>query len=97
MNDVRLVIEKSLRQLTVYKNGQWVKRFPIVLGSSPIGPKETRGDRRTPEGEYFICTRNEQSKYHLFLGLSFPNEDDTLKARDQGRISEETYDKIMER
>jgi murein L,D-transpeptidase YafK len=97
MDNVHLVIEKSLRRLTVYKNGQSVKQFQIVLGRSPVGPKETRGDRRTPEGEYYICTRNEQSKYHLFLGLSFPNKDDAQKARDQGRIPEETFDKIVER
>ena len=27
----------------------------------------------TPEGVYYACVRNEQSKYHLSIGLSYPN------------------------
>src|SRR5581483_8426427 len=97
MSDVRLVIEKSLRRLRVYQDEELIREFPIVLGSSPVGRKEIRGDRKTPEGEYYVCTRNPESKYHLFLGLSYPNAHDALKGKEKGLISEESYRQIIER
>jgi murein L,D-transpeptidase YafK len=95
MNEILIVIEKSLRRLTVYRDGEAVKQFPVVLGNSPVGPKEERGDGKTPEGEYYVCTRNEQSKFHLFLGLSYPNLEDAHKALAKGLITEEDHNSII--
>jgi murein L,D-transpeptidase YafK len=36
------------------------------------GDKERAGDRRTPEGEFYICSRNHSSRFYKFLGLSYP-------------------------
>ena len=73
---MHILIEKSKRMLTLIREDAIPLSFPIVLGKCPEGHKLREGDFRTPEGEYYICTRNENSKYHLALGLSYPNPSD---------------------
>jgi murein L,D-transpeptidase YafK len=65
-----------------------VKEYPIGLGSDPIPDKEREGDGRTPEGEFFICTRLARSRWHRFLGISYPSQDDARRGLDQGLITE---------
>lgn len=61
--------------------------YPIALGGQPLGHKQREGDGRTPEGSYAVCVRNEQSNYHLALGLSYPNTQDADAALADGRIT----------
>ena len=74
--DPRLLAEKSRRTLTVFSAGRPVKTYRIALGTDPVRPKEREGDRRTPEGSYYVCLKNPESRYHLSLGLSYPAEVD---------------------
>jgi len=82
-----VVIDKSARALGLYVEGERVAAFPVGLGRQPQGAKLRHGDRRTPEGEYFICTRNARSRFHLFLGLSYPGIHDARRAEADGLIS----------
>src|SRR5688500_18217493 len=53
-----LVIRKSARALEIY-DGTWlVRSFGMALGFSPDGDKEIEGDGRTPEGEFYVFTKN---------------------------------------
>ena len=54
--------------------GDLVKRYAVGLGHRGLGPKRREGDHLTPEGRFYLCTRNERSQFHLFLGLSYPDE-----------------------
>ena len=83
---VQLIVEKSKRMLTLLHEGETPRMFPISLGRSPLGHKFLEGDGRTPEGEYRICTRNAQSKYHRSLGLNYPSVNDARAALANGRI-----------
>ncbi len=67
-----ILVEKSARQITLFQNGQPVRRWPIALGFAPTGDKSREGDGRTPEGTFRIDRRNDQSAYHLSLGLDYP-------------------------
>ena len=58
----RIVILKSQRTLTLYRQGQVLKTYKVALGSHPVGPKTERGDHRTPEGVYTIDSRNPRSQ-----------------------------------
>ncbi len=71
------------------------RTYRIALGTSPEGHKEREGDGKTPEGEYFVCTKNEKSKFHRSLGLSYPNAEDAHRALDTGRISQTEYSAIL--
>lgn len=80
----RILIEKKERRLTLFSKGQVLKAYRIALGGNPIGPKEKQGDHKTPEGIYFIESRNRDSQYHLSLRISYPNESDKRHAQALG-------------
>ena len=71
-----IVVEKSKRQLSIYNNNEKLKTYKISLGKNPIGHKQFEGDSRTPEGIYYIDSKNPKSRYFLNLGISYPNEKD---------------------
>jgi len=88
-----LIIWKSSRELQLYQSvGEQrvlVTTCRIALGSQPLGPKRREGDGATPEGNYFITHKNGSSKYHLSLGISYPNLDDAAAGLNAGLINKE--------
>lgn len=80
----RILIEKKERRLTLFSQGEVLKTYRISLGGNPDGPKERLGDNKTPEGLYTIDGRNKDSRYHLSLHVSYPNEKDKKRARELG-------------
>lgn len=80
----RILIEKAERRLTLFSKGAVLKTYRIALGGNPVGPKERQGDNKTPEGTYTIDARNRDSRYHLSLHISYPNEEDQRRARALG-------------
>ena len=79
-----VVVEKSLRRLTLYSGGLPVRTFDVALGQKPVGAKEKIGDYRTPEGLYAIDARNPYSRYHKGLHISYPNAGDLARAQLMG-------------
>jgi tetratricopeptide (TPR) repeat protein len=80
----RILIEKSARRLMLISQGEVLKTYKIALGGNPIGPKERQGDNKTPEGTYVIDARNRDSRFHLSLHISYPNERDKIRAKELG-------------
>jgi len=80
----KILIEKRARRLTLFSKGDVIKTYDIALGGNPVGPKEREGDNKTPEGIYTIDSRNGNSGYHLSLHVSYPNEQDKMRARELG-------------
>ena len=80
----RILIEKSTRRLMLISRGEVLKSYKIALGGNPIGPKERQGDNKTPEGTYVIDARNRDSRFHLSLHVSYPNERDKKRAKELG-------------
>ena len=79
-----VLVEKTKRRLTLFTDGQVLKRYKISLGREPVGAKLRSGDNRTPEGFYYIDYRVEDSDFHLALHISYPNEADKRRARQMG-------------
>jgi murein L,D-transpeptidase YafK len=75
-----ILVEKAARRLTVFRNGERLRTYPIALGFSPVGDKMRQGDGKTPEGRFRIDRRNDQSRYHLSLGLDYPQAEDRARA-----------------
>jgi murein L,D-transpeptidase YafK len=70
---LRLVIWKSHYTLTLYKGNTPVKTYRAVFGQGyGDGDKQMTGDKRTPEGEFYICSMNHSKRFYKFLGLSYP-------------------------
>lgn len=80
----RIVVEKSVRRLTLFQNGRVLKSYPVALGRAPIGAKEYEGDQRTPEGIYKIDFHKPDSDYHLALHISYPEQHDIDRAAVDG-------------
>ena len=57
-----------------------LKSYPVCSISVSLGPKRKEGDQQVPEGIYHISRFNPKSKFHLSLGLNYPNEADKLLA-----------------
>jgi tetratricopeptide (TPR) repeat protein len=80
----KILIEKKKRRLALISRGEVLKTYKIALGGNPNGPKERQGDNKTPEGTYVIDSRNRDSRYHLSLHISYPNEKDKQRAKELG-------------
>ena len=80
----RIVVKKSARQLSVFRNGNRIKIYRIALGRRPLGAKQEEGDMKTPEGIYKIDGRNPQSSFHLALHISYPSDEDDQRAAARG-------------
>ncbi|MBI2932221.1 MAG: L,D-transpeptidase family protein [Planctomycetes bacterium] len=78
----------------LYDGGTLVRRYPVGLGPSPEGDKTREGDGTTPIGTYVVCTRNERSRFHLFLGLSYPGPKDADRGLREGRIARRQHEAI---
>lgn len=81
---VRIEIHKARRRLDLLVGGRLVKSYLVNLGLAPEGDKVRQGDRRTPEGEMFVCARNARSRFHRFLALAWPRPDAAARARAAG-------------
>ncbi|MCX5749043.1 MAG: L,D-transpeptidase [Candidatus Saganbacteria bacterium] len=94
-----MVISKSKHLIYYCNNGFIVRNVswkgfdlkfpaPIAIGMG--------GRYETPAGEYYICQKNADSRFTLFLGLSWPNIADANKAVELGsRLSASDYRRIV--
>jgi murein L,D-transpeptidase YafK len=57
-----------------------VRRFAVCAKSGVLGPKAVSGDLQVPEGVYRVDRFNPRSRYHLSLGLDYPNAVDLARA-----------------
>ncbi len=96
LEDPKIVIKKKLRTLDVFDGTKLVKTYSIVLGSTPTGDKEIEGDGKTPEGEFYIFTKNAESKFYLSLGVSYPGIDDAARGLKENLITREEHDAIVQ-
>jgi murein L,D-transpeptidase YafK len=79
-----VIVRKSERVVHLMRRGKVLRSFPIALGWEPLGHKYAAGDGRTPEGIYVIDGRNERSRFHRSLHLSYPGPEDILRSRALG-------------
>ena len=95
MSARRLIITKHNRALIVYDGDEEVMHIPVVLGKNP-GDKQREGDLATPEGAFYICSKNPDSQYHRFLGLSYPNLEDAERGLREKLITQAEYEQIRD-
>lgn len=81
----RVVVQKAERKMYLFHNDRALATHNINLGFAPSGAKQFEGDGRTPEGRYVIDRRNPNSRFHLSLGISYPNAQDIGTARAAGK------------
>ncbi|MFW6679290.1 L,D-transpeptidase family protein [Lacrimispora sp. AGF001] len=96
VNGVSIYVSKRLKTLTLKQNGTLIGEYPVSIGaSSSDGNKKVEGDMRTPSGQFYVCTRNDKSVAYLALGLSYPGIEDANRGFEQGIITQEQRDEII--
>jgi murein L,D-transpeptidase YafK len=92
---MRIEVNKSSRQLLLFSDDRLVRTYPVGLGKNPLD-KVKEGDNATPEGEFYVFTKNPESKYYLSLGLSYPNAEDAQRGLSTGLINQYQYQQIVQ-
>ena len=96
VNGVSIYVSKRMKTLTLKQNGTLIGEYPVSIGaSSSDGNKKVEGDMRTPSGQFYVCTRNDKSVAYLALGLSYPGVEDAKRGFEQGIITQEQRDEII--
>ncbi len=80
----RIQVFKEQRTMQLISGQSLLRSYQFDLGFAPAGHKAQEGDGRTPEGAYLIDRRNPNSRFHLSLGISYPNANDVADARERG-------------
>ena len=91
----RIVVIKSKRELQVVSGESVLRTYRVGLGLEPVQPKVAQGDYATPEGNYFVCSKNSKSKFGLSIGVSYPNPNDAERGLEANLISNEDHDRII--
>lgn len=81
----RVQVFKGQRKLQLLSGNNLLKQYDMDMGFSPEGHKFIENDGRTPEGAYRIDRRNPNSRFHLSLGISYPDLEDIARAKAMGR------------
>ena len=93
--DLRVVIQKSRYVLTLYKGMTPVKSYWAVFGKGYAGgDKQVMGDKRTPEGEFYICTINHSKRFYKFMGISYPGIKHATEGLQRGIITPSEFGEI---
>jgi len=90
---LNLLVDKSEMTLSIRSGDETLKRYPVALGTTSLARKQRRGDRLTPEGEYYICERTRIAGSRVWnaawMRLSYPNGEDARRGLAAGIISED--------
>ncbi len=72
--DLRIVIRKAARTLSVYYKEESLITYPCVLGFAPEGDKMQEGDGKTPEGKFKIKSMYPHRGWSYFIWFDYPND-----------------------
>ena len=95
LKNPRIVVTKSKRRLELYSDGAVVRTYKIGLGLNPVPDKIRQGDHATPEGDFYVFTKNDKSAFYLSLGISYPNIEDAERGLREKLISRAQHDAIV--
>jgi murein L,D-transpeptidase YafK len=90
-----IVVIKSKRRLELYSNGARVRTYKVGLGLNPVADKQRQGDHATPEGDFYVFTKNDKSAFYLSLGISYPNIEDAERGLRDKMITRAQHDAIV--
>jgi murein L,D-transpeptidase YafK len=83
--EVSLVkVDKSEGKMYLMEGDALVKEYHVAFGANPKGHKQQEGDERTPEGEYTLDYKKEDSAFYRAMHISYPNDNDIANAKELG-------------
>jgi len=94
-NGVRIFIDTEARTLEVMQGERVIATFnDVAIGRYGKTYFKVQGDNKTPLGQFRIGWIGKQSRYHRFLGLTYPDREAADRALQDGRIDESQWQEI---
>ena len=93
--DFKIFINKKDYTLKLFSDTTLLKTYKCSFGRNPKGAKEIEGDNKTPVGKFYISSKKVKSRFHRFLGLSYPTNADAIRGLKQHLITTEEYEAII--
>ncbi len=91
----QIYVYKEKRRLYVIQSNVMVRDYPIGLGFRPVGDKESEGDGRTPEGDFYICRKDSLGRFSKALVLNYPDKKHAERALFAGILSAPEFKDIL--
>jgi hypothetical protein len=91
----RIIVVQHQRMLHLLDGRRWVKSYRVGLGRLREG-RGSADSGYTPIGNFYICSRNHASRFHRFLGISYPDEQAVSRGLAEGLISRGQAEAIRE-
>lgn len=97
-----LYVDKSNLTLTLYEGSIPLKVYRVAMGSNYLaGAKLQEGDRKTPEGRYWISEKRivfppKSLLGSRWLGVNYPLAKDVERGYEAGILTGEEYQALME-
>lgn len=79
-----VLVKKSQNKMYLFQRSEVLKTYDIAMGFNPKGHKVQEGDGRTPEGDYRLTYKNQNSKFYRSIRIDYPNERDIELAKQRG-------------
>lgn len=101
LSNVWIRISKTQQTLFAYRGANLIARMATDLGYNFFSDKERRGSRakpdewRTPEGKFFVASKNQNSQFYKALVLNYPNAEDADRGLRDSLINREQYLSIV--
>lgn len=90
-----ILVDTDDSTLTVMKGDRkWQVFEDVAFGRYGKTYFKKRGDNKTPLGRFTITWLNPDTRYHRFMGLSYPDIDSASRALEDGRIGEQQWQAI---
>lgn len=77
-------VDKSEHKMYLLDGEKVVKEYHVVFGANPKGHKKQEGDEKTPEGNYTLDYKKEDSSFYRAMHISYPNRQDKDNAKKLG-------------
>ena len=95
-DDIWINVDTTAHTLSVMQGDQIHKVFEnIAIGRYGTTWYKKTLDDKTPLGTFRIGWINEQSRYHRFFGLDYPNRETARRALEENTITEDTWLTIL--
>ncbi len=92
-----ILVDIKSAQLLVKRKNETLRVFrDIAIGHGGAAKLRVRDDGKTPLGEFEIAWIGEESQFHKFFGLNYPNIERTKHAYYSGEIDRRTYYRIWD-
>ncbi len=101
ISNVWIRVSKVRKRLFLYRGTQLMMDLAADFGFNPFSDKEKRGSEgernhwRTPEGAFYVVSKNPRSQFYKAFLLNYPNTEDAERGLVSGLISQREHDAIM--